>query len=297
MIDALPRIGIAVHDMDRAVATFRDRFGIPTHEFRWAPEKLGARMALCSTRAGASHIELLSPDDPARPHSQVFLRFLERRGEGLYAMMLNADDPDAEATVLERRGLAMMPRMPEAGGRDIHPREAAGVLIRIYPNHTKEWVEPELDRELGPLFTRKSTTGLSCIQRVLVAVRDFDAAVAVYRDRLGLDTVIRAEEWAANVRQAICTPREGARIEILAPARNAGPIADVLRERGEGMFALVLESDDLDASIAALRANGVTVRPAADDPHAWEIDRGDAFGVLFRIESSSRVSAGGPPWS
>lgn len=104
MIDLLPRIGIAVRDMDRAVEVFRNRFGIPTHEFPWAPEKLGARMAFASG-LGGSHIELLAPDDPSRPHSQVFLRFLERRGEGLYALMLNAADPDAEAKELEGRGL------------------------------------------------------------------------------------------------------------------------------------------------------------------------------------------------
>jgi catechol 2,3-dioxygenase-like lactoylglutathione lyase family enzyme len=297
VIDSLPRIGIAVRDMDAAVRTFRDGFGMPTHEFAWAPEKLGARMALCCSRGNGSHVELFAPGDPARSHSQVFLRFLERRGEGLYAMMLNAPDPNAEAEALARRGLSAMPLMPEAGGRDLHPRDTCGVLIRIYPTSTNEWVDPELERELGPAVARFSATGLTTIRRVLVAVRDFDAAVAVYRDRLGFETVIRPEEWAASVRQAIATPREGARIELLAPARNRGPIAEVLREHGEGMFALVLESEDLEASVRALRERGISAHPAADDSGAWEIDRTTAFGVRFRLESATRAHTGEPPWS
>ncbi len=278
MIAMLPRIGIAVRDMDRATSVFRDRFGIPTHEFAWAPEKLGARMALASGGDG-THIELLAPDDPVRPHSRVFLRFLERHGEGLYALMLNAEDPDAEAAALERRGLPVMPLMPEAGGRDLHPRDTCGVLIRIYPTHTNQMVEPELTQAIGPIAARRGAAGLSSIRRVLVAVRDLDAAVAVYRDRLGLETVMRP-------RQAMCTPPEGARIELLA--------SDVLPE---GMFALVLESDDVAGSVAALRANGLTPHPVADAPGVWEIDRDAGCGVLFRIEASSRVSPGGLPWS
>ena len=65
MITAMPRIAIAVRDMDRAITTFGDRLGMPVHEFKWVREDLGIRMALC-VPAGGSHIELMSPEDPER---------------------------------------------------------------------------------------------------------------------------------------------------------------------------------------------------------------------------------------
>jgi len=297
MITALPRIAIVVRDMERAITTFRERLAMPVHEFDWAAEELGARMALCAPRGG-SYIELVAPSDPARSHSRGFLKFLERRGEGLFALMLNAADPDAEAEALERRGLPVMPLMAEAGGRDIHPANTCGVLIRIYPSGSYARVEPELEQALGPRSMRNGRAGLSGIRRVLVAVRDFDAAVTVYRDRLGLPTTVRPLEPGADTHQAICTPSEGARIELLAPRGSGSPIAGFLRERGEGMYALVLESDDLDTSVGTLRARGMPLRPLGGDFPTWEIDRGAAFGVLIRLESSSRIAAeGGPAWT
>ena len=276
MITSLPRVAIAVRDMDRAVDAFRSRFGMPVHEFEWAPEELGGRMALCVPPRG-SHIELLSPTDPDRPHSRVFLNFLERRGEGLYALILHAPDPDREAEALERRGLRCLPRMAEAGGRDIHPRDACGVLIRIYP----EASHARIDRELGPHFSRSAPSGLSGIQRVLVAVRDLDAAVTVYRDRLGLEA--SPVEVTADARRVVCTPPGGARIELLAPVGNESSIGRFLGEHGEGMFALGLESDDVEATLRTLTANRVSVHQTG--ANSCEIEPAAAFGVRFRVEA------------
>jgi catechol 2,3-dioxygenase-like lactoylglutathione lyase family enzyme len=132
MITGMPRIAVAVRDMDRAIATFRDVLGMPVYEFDWVRRSLGIRMSLC-VPAGGSHIELMSPEDPARSHSASLIRFLERRGEGLFALMLYAPDPNAEAESLATRGLEAMPLMQDAGGRDFHPKNTHGVLIRIYP--------------------------------------------------------------------------------------------------------------------------------------------------------------------
>ena len=40
MITAMPRIAIAVRDMDRAIGTFRDRLGMPVYEFPWLKKRL-----------------------------------------------------------------------------------------------------------------------------------------------------------------------------------------------------------------------------------------------------------------
>src|SRR5579883_1025223 len=132
MITGMPRIAIAVRDLDHAIRTFRDGFGMPVSEVPNAAGSLGVRIAMCAPRGG-SNIELMSPADPSKPLNASLQRFLDRRGEGLFALMLEAPDPNAEADELASRGLDVLPLMPGAGGRDVHPRSTHGVLIRVYP--------------------------------------------------------------------------------------------------------------------------------------------------------------------
>ncbi len=290
MITAMPRIAIAVRDMDRAITTFRDRLGMPVYEFDWVRKALGIRMSLC-VPAGGSHIELMSPEDPARAHSGSLIRFLDRRGEGLFALMLYAPDPNAEADELAARGLDVMPLMKDAGGRDIHPKNTHGVLIRIYPSAMAADLERELEKGLGPTSTRESRAHLTGISRVIVAVRDLDDAVTVYRDRLGIRARPQGAESARGVRAAVCEPSSGGLIELGSPIddrTSAGRELEVfLRSRGEGMYALVLESADLDATAKALRAEGIDARRSATDPARWEIDPASVHGARIRIEPCS----------
>jgi catechol 2,3-dioxygenase-like lactoylglutathione lyase family enzyme len=290
MITAMPRIAIAVRDMDRAVTTFRDRLGMPVHEFDWVRKALGIRMSLC-VPAGGSHIELMSPEDPARAHSGSLIRFLDRRGEGLFALMLYAPNPNAEADELATRGLDVMPLMKDAGGRDIHPKNTHGVLIRIYPSAMAAELERELELGLGPTSMRESRAHLSGISRVILAVRDFDDAVTVYRDRLGIRTRPQGAESARGVRGAVCAPSSGGQIELRSPIDDQGSsgreLEVFLRERGEGMYALVLESADLDATTRALRAAGIDAQRSATDPVRWEIDPASVHGARIRIERRS----------
>ena len=118
MITAMPRIAIAMHDFDAAVRIFGDVFGMPVLDLsdRTAPS-LGAHVAMC-TPEGGSNIELMSPADPDKALSQALQKFLDRRGDGLYALMLEAPDPDVEAAALSERGLDVLPLMVGAAGRE-----------------------------------------------------------------------------------------------------------------------------------------------------------------------------------
>ena len=133
MITGMPRIALAVSDFAAAVAMFRGDLGMPVLDVsRASVPSLGARIAMCMPEGG-SHIELMSPADPEAPLSQSLRRFLDRQGEGPFAVMLEAPDPDAEAEELSRRGLRVLPPMKGAAGRDLHPSSTHGVLIRVYP--------------------------------------------------------------------------------------------------------------------------------------------------------------------
>ena len=214
--------------------------------------------------------------------SRSLQRFLDRRGQGLFALMLEAPDPDAEAQRLSARGFQVLPRMPGAGGRDIHPHSTLGVLIRIYPVDSFRG-KPPLGRPAGPL---------SGVMRVLIAVRDLDLARAIYGTGLGLATDPPVRDAAGGLAIVRVHPPSGGSIDLVAVRDATRPLAATIERHlaahGEGMYGLVLQADDPTALLAPLRTAGLEARLAADDPKVVEITRDSPFGALIRIEPASR---------
>ena len=278
MITGMPRIAIAVDDFDAVVATFRDQFGMPVIDLSpGSIDNLGAKLAMC-VPPGGSNIELMSPGDPAAPLSQSLQRFLDRRGDGLFALMLEAPVPDDEAERLLDKGLHVLPLMAGAGGRDVHPRSTHGVLIRVYPVGSYQAQQEAAEQSLN----------LTGINRVVIAVENLDEATAVYGAKLGLpiDPVTVDEE--KGVQSVICHPPTGGMIELVSVSDSAQDyakeIAEFLQSRGEGMFALVLQGSDLVHVGSALAERGLWLNSVTDD--AIEIARSSTFGVQIRIEAS-----------
>ena len=249
-------------------------------------DSLGARLAMC-VPAGGSNIELMSPADPAAPLSQSLSRFLERRGRGLFALMLEAPDPDAEADAMLGRGLKVLPLMQGAGGRDVHPVSTHGVLIRVYP--TGSFLPPaNTDRSTG------ATTGLSGIALVMIAVTDLDDAVAVYRDRLGITAAPPRVDDDRGVASVLLSPPSGGLIELLSVRDPSRPFAAALAgfmgfgdqsaDQKEGLYGLVLETGNLSATSRELARRGVEVRRCDESEPAVECLREQTAGVLVRIE-------------
>ena len=252
MITALPRIAIAVHDFGAAVETFGETFGMPVLDFsdRTVPD-LGAHVGMCMP-AGGSNIELMAPSDPDAPLSRSLQKFLDRFGDGLYALMLEAPDPNAEAEELAERGLDVLPLMPGAGGRDLHPRSTHGVLIRVYPNDS-----------VGQHEQRASAApGLSGISKVVVATDDAHKAAAVYGTGLGLSVGPAVNDAEDGVVRVTCEPPKGGVIELVSAIDTNRPygreIAEFVETRSEGMHTLVLETDDPAAAASTLSGRGLT---------------------------------------
>lgn len=277
----MPRIAIAMRDFAGAIATFRGVFGLPVTDFsdRTVPE-LGAHVAMCQP-AGGSNIELMSPADPTKPLSQALQKFIDRRGDGLYALMLEAPDPNAEATALAARGLDVLPLMAGASGRDVHPRSTHGVLVRVYPNDSV--------RALGSY--EPVQPDLTGIAKVIVATTDAATASETYGRRFGLDVGPVTTDAGRGVTVVQCRPPKGGLIELVSPADDSRAfsrtIAASLQDRGEGMFALVLQAGDPDAAAAILRSRGATL--AGTGASGTGCAETTQFGARILIEASPRT--------
>lgn len=127
MNPTIAHLGIAVADMDAAIAFYRDVLGVPAR----GPELAdGAR--IMHLTFGDSDVELLEPVTPDSPIG----RFLARRGPGLHHVCYRVPDLDAAIAACREHGYALIDDVPRtgAGGHRIaflHPRSTHGTLIEL----------------------------------------------------------------------------------------------------------------------------------------------------------------------
>ncbi|MFV2089519.1 MAG: VOC family protein [Pseudomonadales bacterium] len=285
MITAMPRIAIATNDFSGIVSLFRDKLGMPVADVsEGSVASLGAKLAMCVPEGG-SNIELMSPADPAAPLSMSLQKFLDRRGEGLFALMLEAPDPDAEAELLIERGLNVLPLMAGAGGRDIHPRSTHGVLIRVYPVDSFQAQPEQIQSD------QTQALGLTGIDRIVIAVHDLEEAMGVYGRQLGMSIASAKINEQQGSTSSVCSPPSGGTIELVAVRDATIPfaksIADHLSAHGEGMYALVLRALDSPDLVAALGERGIDAEPCDGLAGTLEIGRGSLFGARILIELSA----------
>ena len=99
------------------------------------------------------------------------------------------------------------------------------------------------------------------INHIAVVVKDLEAAVATYQHNFDLQKAGGGEVPGLGIHNAFLQIG-GARIELVTPTSATGPVAEFLEQRGEGMYLLSLEVEDLDEAVAYLEAAGARVRVA-----------------------------------
>ncbi len=130
MRPSIHHIAIAVHDLDAALAFYRDALGLEMTERRESPQE-GVEIAFLP--AGEGEIELISPMDA----EGGVARILEKRGEGLHHVCLAVEDVEAAMERLREAGALLLnkePRVNEHGTRYVfvHPKSTHGVLLELY---------------------------------------------------------------------------------------------------------------------------------------------------------------------
>jgi len=91
-----------------------------------------------------------------------------------------------------------------------------------------------------------------------IAVNDLDAALALYRDAMGLHVEYRRAVPEQGV-EIVGLPVGESEIELLKPLSEEGGVAKFLQSRGEGIHHVCFEVDDIEAALAGLQAQGYTL--------------------------------------
>ena len=126
------------------------------------------------------------------------------------------------------------------------------------------------------------------VDHIGIAVADLGAALAFYRDALGLE--IEAPEEVASERvRAHFIPAGETALELLEATADDSPIAKYVAKRGPGIHHLTLRVDDIAAALAELKARGVRLvdeapRPGAHGSLVAFIHPASAHGVLVELK-------------
>jgi methylmalonyl-CoA/ethylmalonyl-CoA epimerase len=130
-IVSVDHVGIAVADLDEAIAWYRETFGLEATHTE-VNEEQGVREAMLSAGDGGAAIQLLAP---LRPDSAIG-KFLDRNGPGIQQMAYRVVDIEATSDALRAQGKRLLypePRRGTAGSRInfLHPKDAGGVLVEL----------------------------------------------------------------------------------------------------------------------------------------------------------------------
>lgn len=138
----IDHVGIAVPELDVAIAFYRDTFGIVSvHEE--VNDEQGVREAMLAVGDGTTQIQLLAPLTP----ESTIAKFLDRSGPGVQQLAYTVADVARVSADLRAKGLRLLydePRRGTSGSRVnfVHPKDTGGVLIEL--------VEPAVNSRGAP---------------------------------------------------------------------------------------------------------------------------------------------------
>jgi methylmalonyl-CoA epimerase len=129
VLSTIDHVGVAVDDIESALAVYRDLLGMPLVHRETVTEQ-GVDAALLDV--GDGHIELLQPLGP----DTAVGKFLAKRGPGLHHIAYRVDDIDQVLSDLAGSGARLIDERPRTGIRGsrvafVHPASSGGVLTEI----------------------------------------------------------------------------------------------------------------------------------------------------------------------
>ncbi len=128
MVSHLDHVGIAVTDVEAAVALFQKLLDAPETPVIEAPER-GLRAAIVAQ--GETRLEFLQSTDP----DNAIGRHIAKRGEGLHHIAFRVDDIQAKVSQLKEAGVPMIDQEPRPGLTGIvaflQPQATRHVLVEL----------------------------------------------------------------------------------------------------------------------------------------------------------------------
>lgn len=125
----MEHIGIAVKDIETALAFYRDTLGLLVKEEETL-EEMGIKVAILPV--GDTEVELLQGISP----ESTIHQFVEKHGEGIHHLAFTVKDLPQKLKEMEEKGIRLIDKTPRSGvgGKAIaflHPKSTGGTLVEL----------------------------------------------------------------------------------------------------------------------------------------------------------------------
>jgi catechol 2,3-dioxygenase-like lactoylglutathione lyase family enzyme len=243
VLDHFDHVTIAVRSLDAALDAYRRLLGAEP-VWRGGHPELGTRAALFSLPNAL--VELVAPREGAE-EAQGLHALLEARGEGLQAIAFGTQDAAALSAALRQKGVRATP--PQDGTAHTDGGGTRGYrTVELAPRATRGLSVFAVERaDVAALREAATPPAPSCadaLDHVVVRTADPDAAIALYRDALG-------------IRLALDRTLGGRRMLFF---RVGGVTLEVVHDPSLGahdvFYGAAYRVRDIDAAHARLRAQG-----------------------------------------
>ncbi len=247
MLSKIHHVGIVVRNLEEAYGFYRNTLGLTLGKTATLEDQ-GVKAALLPV--GESEIELL---EPISPDSGV-AKFLEKKGGGLHHICFETDNIETELQGAKDKQIRLIDQTPRPGLAGtiafLHPQACCSVLV--------EYAQPLDETEHASLLSQGRSLGFTAkrLDHVVIAVNDLEAAVATYQNNFGLEREEAKDVPGLGLRNTFM-PIGDAKIEMVTPLGENGPIEQFIAKKGEGMYLLALDVDYLDGAIKAFAAKGI----------------------------------------
>ena len=267
-------VAIAVRDIDEASRKMEDVLGISATVTRDMNED-GYRAAIVPLRTG--RLILVQPND----ENGAIAEFLQDRGEGLHHVGFGVDDVARARTEIEDRG-------------GVLPMDAARARLTGISDFVDASVTGgvPVEFEQTTLFTPGTSRDIG-LHHVTIRTYDVGTAAAAWQHLFRMPLKRRAVSEGFGMDTAWLDAGD-AEVEFAQDLREDGPVARALKLMGEGLHAVVLESDDAEA--VEERARSAGARVIVDDGDLTNVLRAihplDFLGTLVLIAQRDAAHAG-----
>ncbi|NQU87128.1 MAG: methylmalonyl-CoA epimerase [Mariniphaga sp.] len=128
-ISHIEHIGIAVENMDEAIALYEKVFGLKCYAVE---EVADQKVKTAFFKVGDTKIELLESTDPEGPIG----KFIAKKGAGIHHIAFATNNVSQALIEVEEKGVAAIDKTPRKGAEGLnigflHPKSTLGVLTEL----------------------------------------------------------------------------------------------------------------------------------------------------------------------